>query len=104
MFSNVSLLTLSSSFDLPPSRIAEPLPVNFGRVSTPTQKPLTLGTPKPTKKRKLRKLRSGHDDTPRAFKRLMAIAPGTDRTRGTGDHVADTKPAKPGRANKELPK
>ena len=34
----------------------------------------------------------------------MAIAPGTDRTRGTGDHVADTKPAKPGRANKELPK
>ncbi|KAM0324201.1 hypothetical protein ACHAQA_008395 [Verticillium albo-atrum] len=59
-----------SSFDLPPSQIAKPLPVTRGGKHDDKAKPNTTG------EGRKRKSRSNPDDGPRAFKRLMAFAQG----------------------------
>ncbi|KAF6824541.1 hypothetical protein CPLU01_10811 [Colletotrichum plurivorum] len=70
-------------FDLPPSLVAKPLPVTRGRNSQqPAAKNAKPENVAPSKKRKKR---SGDDDTPRAFKRLMALAQGKKQRSGLDD-------------------
>ncbi|KAL0944156.1 urease accessory protein [Colletotrichum truncatum] len=71
-----------SSFDLPPSQVARPLPVNKGRNA---QQPATNTKTQHDGISKKRKKRSGDDDTPRAFKRLMAFAQGKKQRSGLDD-------------------
>ncbi|OLN95436.1 hypothetical protein CCHL11_09441 [Colletotrichum chlorophyti] len=72
-----------SAFDLPPSQIARPLPVNLrGRQNqSATKNPKTQNDGVS----KNRKKRSNPDDAPRAFKRLMALAQGQKQRSGLDD-------------------
>ncbi|KAF4917860.1 hypothetical protein CGCVW01_v009442 [Colletotrichum viniferum] len=67
-----------SSFDLPPSQIARPLPVNKGRNAQQANPKTQIDGV--TKKRK-----NKNDDTPRAFKRLMALSQGKKLRSGLDD-------------------
>ncbi|KAF9869459.1 hypothetical protein CkaCkLH20_13056 [Colletotrichum karsti] len=69
-----------SSFDLPPSQIARSLPVNKGRNA---QQP--SANPKTQNEGVSKKRKNKSDDTPRAFKRLMAFSQGKKLRSGLDD-------------------
>ncbi|KAI5867241.1 hypothetical protein GGS23DRAFT_167358 [Durotheca rogersii] len=62
-----------STYDLPPSQIAKPLPV---KPQLQPQKVEAKNSDQPTKNLKRKRDGGRKDDTPRAFKRLMALAGG----------------------------
>ncbi|KAJ2904851.1 hypothetical protein MKZ38_007043 [Zalerion maritima] len=68
------------SFDLPPSEIAKPLPVTLSRGPSKTSKSKGKPRSQPQSETKSRKRKRGGtddvDDTPRAFKRLIALSEG----------------------------
>ncbi|TDZ23463.1 hypothetical protein Cob_v003587 [Colletotrichum orbiculare MAFF 240422] len=72
-----------SSFNLPPNQIARPLPVTRGR-NAEQPAATSSSVQNPTTSRKRRK-RTSDDDTPRAFKRLMALAQGKKQRSGLDD-------------------
>ncbi|KAI0532838.1 hypothetical protein GGR58DRAFT_517414 [Xylaria digitata] len=67
-----------STFDLPPTQIAKPLPVNQPRPKENSQRGAkTKGAPaQPANNLKRKRTATPKDDAPRAFKRLMAFAGG----------------------------
>jgi hypothetical protein len=65
-FLHVTELTLCDSYSLPPTTLAASLPVGKGKTATTNSK---------AKKRKVAHIDGyGHDDTPKAFQRLMAFS------------------------------
>ncbi|KUJ10202.1 uncharacterized protein LY89DRAFT_701112 [Mollisia scopiformis] len=79
-----------STVDLPPTSVAEPLPVSKSAKSN------GIFTTEINAKRnnKKRKRKDDKDDTPKAFARLMAFAQGKKLPKGLDDGVKETKAAK----------
>ncbi|KAI1801664.1 hypothetical protein F4811DRAFT_451372 [Daldinia bambusicola] len=102
-----------STYDLPPSQIAKPLPVKSQAQKSDAGK---KGTVQPGKSQKRKRDTNTKDDAPRAFKRLMAFAEGKkprsgldngDQPPGKGkkrkaDAAANTEAET--KAERELPK
>lgn len=87
--SHCTLINTVSSFDLPPSQIAKPLPVNRSRKQQDNGAKNSSATGS-----KKRKARRDPDDTPRAFKRLMAFAQGKKLKSGLDDGPTTSKRSK----------
>ncbi|ROT40883.1 hypothetical protein SODALDRAFT_330608 [Sodiomyces alkalinus F11] len=75
-----------SAFDLPPSQIAKPLPVNRSRKHEDASAKTSSATGP-----KKRKARRDPDDAPRAFKRLMSFAQGKKPRSGLDDGSTPSK-------------
>ncbi|WYZ39009.1 hypothetical protein EsH8_III_000923 [Colletotrichum jinshuiense] len=102
-----------SSFDLPPTQIARPLPVNQksqkgqlvqkngknGKNTKNTKNPKTENDGVS----KRRKKRSNDNDAPRAFKRIMALAQGKKQRSGldNGETISKKKASKKAEKNEE---
>ncbi|KAF2964448.1 hypothetical protein GQX73_g9120 [Xylaria multiplex] len=83
-----------STFDLPPTQIAKPLPVNQPRPKEDGRGAKTKGpSAQPAKNLKRKRTTTPKDDAPRAFKRLMAFAGGKKPRSGldNGDGRQDAK-------------
>ncbi|KAI0411417.1 hypothetical protein F5X98DRAFT_357261 [Xylaria grammica] len=91
-----------STFDLPPTQIAKPLPVNQPRPKENGQRGAKAkGEPEqPAKNLKRKRVNTPKDDAPRAFKRLMAYAGGKRPRSGldNGDEPRSAKGKKRGTA------
>ncbi|KAK2742248.1 urease accessory protein [Colletotrichum kahawae] len=85
-----------SSFDLPPSQIARPLPVSKGRNAQ-------QANPKTQNDGVTKKRKNKNDDTPRAFKRLMALSQGKKLRSGLDDGQPTKQKKKNKQAGKEKP-
>ncbi|KAI0122907.1 hypothetical protein BJ170DRAFT_117455 [Xylariales sp. AK1849] len=80
-----------STFDLPPSQVAKPLPVNLKSKRNDGKKD---GVNEQGKNLKRKRDGANHNDTPRAFKRLMAYAGGKKPRSGLDDGVMPTSKSK----------
>ncbi|PSN65905.1 hypothetical protein BS50DRAFT_635105 [Corynespora cassiicola Philippines] len=83
-----------SHYSLPPTELAAPLPVGKGRAANPAPR---------NKKRKVATIEGyGHDDTPKAFARLMQFSKTGKRRSGLDDgHVKTKKERKQERLQKQ---
>lgn len=79
------LISCPSRFDLPPSQVARPLPVNRSNKHNDIGKSQSEGVAKK------RKAKGNADDAPRAFKRLMAFANGKKPKSGLDDGAKKPK-------------
>ncbi|GAW18955.1 hypothetical protein ANO14919_084390 [Xylariales sp. No.14919] len=91
-----------STFDLPPTQIAKPLPVNQPRPKENGQRGAKAKgeSEQPAKNLKRKRVNTPKDDAPRAFKRLMAYAGGKRPRSGldNGDEPRSAKGKKRGTA------